>query len=64
MLLCVDGHIVEIRPSELFESKELMDSKHLELVVEELQEPSVEELLDIEEPQKKRKIKETYDSST
>jgi hypothetical protein len=54
MLLYVDGNIVEIRPSELFESKELIDSRHLELIIEEK----------LEEPNKKRKIKEVYDLST
>lgn len=32
MLLFIEGNIVEILPSELFESKELIDSKYLEIV--------------------------------
>jgi hypothetical protein len=55
---------LKLRPSELFESKELIDSKHLELVVEELQEPLVEDVLEVEEPPKKRKIKDNYDLSS
>tara|TARA_R110000851_G_scaffold252826_1_gene405273 strand:+ start:274 stop:468 length:195 start_codon:yes stop_codon:yes gene_type:complete len=31
MLLHIDGEVVEIRPSELFESKNLVDSRYLEL---------------------------------
>ena len=38
MLLYVDGNIIEIRPSELFESKALMDSRYLELIEEPKQE--------------------------
>ncbi len=34
MLLHIDGEVVEIRPSELFESKTLVSSRHLELVNE------------------------------
>ena len=36
MLLHIDGEVVEIRPSELFESKTLVTSRHLELVSEPL----------------------------
>jgi hypothetical protein len=32
MLLHIDGEVVEIRPSELFESKKLVDSRYLELI--------------------------------
>ena len=32
MLLHIDGEVVEIRPSELFESKTLVDSRYLELI--------------------------------
>jgi hypothetical protein len=32
MLLHIDGEVVEIRPSELFESKNLVDSRYLELI--------------------------------
>ncbi len=32
MLLHIDGEVVEIRPSELFESKSLVDSRYLELI--------------------------------
>jgi hypothetical protein len=32
MLLHIDGEVVEIRPSELFESKTLVDSRYLELL--------------------------------
>lgn len=53
MLLFVEDKIVEIQPSELFESNELIDSRYLELLVEERQ----------EEP-KKRKVKESDGSST
>jgi len=53
-LIYVNGKIVEIQPSELFESNELINSKYLELLVEEKP----------EEPNKKRKIKEVYDLST
>ncbi len=35
MLLHIDGEVVEIRPSELFESKVLVDSRYLELIEEE-----------------------------
>ena len=34
MLLHIDGEVVEIRPSELFESKTLVTSRNLELVTE------------------------------
>jgi len=36
MLLHIDGEVVEIRPSELFESKTLVTSRHLELASEPL----------------------------
>jgi hypothetical protein len=32
MLLHIDSEVVEIRPSELFESKSLVDSRYLELI--------------------------------
>jgi len=32
MLLHIDGEVVEIRPSELFESKGIVESRYLELV--------------------------------
>jgi len=32
MLLHIDGEIVEIRPSELFESKNFVNSRYLELI--------------------------------
>jgi hypothetical protein len=32
MLLHLDGEVVEIRPSELFESKTLVTSRYLELI--------------------------------
>jgi hypothetical protein len=35
MLLHIDGEVVEIRPSEHFESKTLVDSRYLELVNEQ-----------------------------
>jgi hypothetical protein len=34
MLLHIDGEVVEIRPSELFESKGTVESRYLELVLE------------------------------
>jgi hypothetical protein len=34
MLLHIDGEVVEIRPSELFESKGPVESRYLELVSE------------------------------
>lgn len=34
MLLHIDGEVVEIRPSELFESKSLVTSRYLELITE------------------------------
>lgn len=34
MLLHIDGEVVEIRPSELFESKGAVESRYLELVSE------------------------------
>ena len=34
MLLHIDGEVVEIRPSEYFESKTLVNSRYLELVSE------------------------------
>jgi len=34
MLLHIDGEVVEIRPSELFESKSLVTSRYLELIIE------------------------------
>ena len=34
MLLHMDGEVVEIRPSELFESKEPVESRYLQLVSE------------------------------
>jgi hypothetical protein len=34
MLLHIDGEIVEIRPSELFESKSFVNSRYLELISE------------------------------
>ena len=48
MLLYIDGNLVEIRPSELFESVALIDSRYLELI----DEPQLDS-----EP-KKKKIKE------
>ena len=48
MLLYIDGNLVEIRPSELFESIALIDSRYLELI----DEPQSDS-----EP-KKKKIKE------
>lgn len=48
MLLYIDGNLVEIRPSELFESIALIDSRYLELI----EEPQLDS-----EP-KKKKIKE------
>jgi len=36
MLLYIDGEVIEIRPSELFESKTLVESRYLEVL--ELQE--------------------------
>lgn len=35
MLLYIDGEVVEITPSELFESKVFVDSRYLELVESE-----------------------------
>lgn len=35
MLLHIDGEVVEIRPSELFESKVLVDSRYLQLIEQE-----------------------------
>ena len=32
MLLHIEGEVIEIRPSEFFESKNLVDSRYLELV--------------------------------
>jgi len=32
MLLHIDGEVVEIRPSELFESKTIITSRYLELI--------------------------------
>jgi len=32
MLLHIDGEVVEIRPSELFESKTIVDSRYLQLI--------------------------------
>jgi len=32
MLLHIDGEVVEIRPSELFESKNFVNSRYLELI--------------------------------
>jgi hypothetical protein len=32
MLLHIDGEVVEIRPSELFESKTRVDSRYLQLI--------------------------------
>ena len=34
MLLHIDGEVVEIRPSELFESKSFVNSRYLELISE------------------------------
>lgn len=48
MLLYIDGNLIEIRPSELFESIALIDSRYLELI----DEPQLDS-----EP-KKKKIKE------
>jgi hypothetical protein len=53
MLLHLDGGVVEIRPSEFFESKGPVDSRYLQLVTE---------------PKKKgkpsKKIKESLDGSS
>jgi len=35
MLLFIDGEVIEIRPSEFFESKVQVDSRYLELVIED-----------------------------
>jgi hypothetical protein len=48
MLLHIDGEVVEIRPSELFESKILINSRYLELI----EEPK------LEEPKSNKKVKE------
>jgi superfamily II DNA or RNA helicase len=44
MLLYIDGEVIEIRPSELFESKSLVESRYLEI-------------LDHQEPEEKSKKK-------
>jgi len=56
MLLCIDGEVIEIRPSELFESKTLVESRYLELIEEEVKEEFIKEL--VEESPKKKKIKD------
>lgn len=53
ILLQFGNEIVEIRPSELFESNVLLESRFLELVESE---PAIEEVS--EEPVKKKKAKE------
>jgi len=50
MLLYIDGEVIEIRPSELFESKTLVESRYLEVL--ELQEPESKKL---QEPESKKK---------
>jgi hypothetical protein len=32
MLLHIDGEVIEIRPGELFESRSLVSSRHLEII--------------------------------
>ena len=32
MLLHIDGEVIEIRPGEFFESKNLVDSRYLEII--------------------------------
>ena len=39
MLLYIDGEVVEIRPSELFESKVFVDSRYFEIVEPEEEKP-------------------------
>ena len=64
MLLHIGDEVVEIRPSELFESKTLVDSRHLELISKPIEkkkkkkEPSAKK-----EPQPKPFIKESHGSS-
>ena len=52
MLLHIDGEVVEIRPSEFFESKTLVDSRYLELIIKK------------EEPKKKKVGRPTKSSKT
>ena len=60
MLLHIGDEVVEIRPSELFESKTLVDSRHLELISKPVKkkEPSAKKV-----PQPKTIIKESHGSS-
>jgi len=44
MLLHIDGEVVEIRPSELFESKTLVTSRHLELASEPIKKKKKEKV--------------------
>lgn len=39
MLLHIDGEVVEIRPGELFESKTLVDSRYLNVIEQDKEEP-------------------------
>lgn len=32
MLLFIDGEVIEIRPGEMFESKKLIEFRHLEII--------------------------------
>ena len=62
MLLHIGGEVIEIRPSELFESKTLVDSRHLELIsnpVKKKKEPSQKKV-----PQSKPFIEESHGKSS
>lgn len=39
MLLHIDGEVIEIRPGELFESKTLVDSRYLNVIEQDKEEP-------------------------
>ena len=39
MLLHIDGEVIEIRPGELFESKTLVDSRYLNVIEQDKDEP-------------------------
>jgi hypothetical protein len=65
MLLHIGGEVIEIRPSELFESKTLVDSRHLELISKPIEKKKKKkELSEKKIPQKKTFIEDSHGSSS
>tara|TARA_R110001599_G_scaffold83644_1_gene224718 strand:- start:118 stop:312 length:195 start_codon:yes stop_codon:yes gene_type:complete len=62
MLLHIGDEVVEIRPSELFESKTLVDSRHLELISKPVKKKKASS--EKKKPQSKTFIEESHGTSS